>query len=149
RVLVHPHLIGALFGLLLTVGAARAQTYSWTTGTDGNWNSTGWTLSGTSGVGPPPSSADATFTVGGSNPHTVSVTDIRSIHNLTLNSTKVTLSTGGSLTVNGLFTLDNGIIDNSGGGLTLNGGFAWSGGTVGGGTVTASNGGTITGGIVS
>jgi fibronectin-binding autotransporter adhesin len=148
RVLTHPQFVGAIFGLLLTVGSSSAQTYTWTTGASGNWNSAGWTLSGTSGVGPPPAGADATISVG-SSAYTVSVTDSQSINNLTLSNSNATLATGGSLTVNGTFTLHSGIIDNTGNGLTLNGALTWNGGTVGGGTVTASNGGTLTGGTMS
>jgi hypothetical protein len=135
--------VGSVACLLLTALTSQAQNYSWTTAASGNWNSTGWT-SGTPGVGPPPSAANATINVGGS-AYTVSVTDARAINNLTLNNASATLAIapGGSLAVNGTFFLDGGTIDNSGNGLTLNGSLTWTGGIVGPGTMTASNGGSI------
>lgn len=120
-------------------------TYSWTTGTSNPWGSPNWTLNGTPNVGPPGATDNAIIGTGGT--YTVSVTDARTINNVTLSGANATLLIGtpavGPLTVNGAFNLNNGFLDNTAGGLKLNGAFNWGGGDIVGGTVTASNGGTV------
>src|SRR5438046_3028076 len=79
------------------------SSYSWTTGASNPWGSAHWTLSGGgSNVGPPGPTDNATIGVAGT--YTVSVTDARTINNLTLSGANATLLIGtpvaGPLTVN-------------------------------------------------
>lgn len=157
---------------LSTAVASAQSTYSWRFGSNGNWGGANWQKS--AGPGPqfgPPVAGDTTTInanpVGGN--YTVTVDDARGVGSVTLARNEATLqvantgtlavsggftltggtlNTVGNLTVGGAFQLNGGSVNNSGGGLALNGAFNWANGTVGGGTVTASNGGTVAGGYI-
>jgi hypothetical protein len=172
-----PPLLAAIGLVCLAVSApaARGQSYFWTggsggAGVSGDWNSQLWTLQGSPnqpGVGPPPSSAAATISIGNS-PFTVTVSDAEAIGSLTVNNLNnatlavnnggsltvggaftltgtLAVNTGGALTVNGAFNFNNGTLNNTGNGLTLNGAFNWAGGSITGGTVVANFGGSVGG----
>lgn len=112
-------LIAAL--AVVTAGPVRAQ-YSWNNAGGGNWSVGGnWNPAG------PPGAADsATIDLAGA--YTVTLSDDRSITNLTLNNATATLShssgtltLGGTITLtSGLYTLGSAVI--SGGSITSGGG---------------------------
>lgn len=163
-----------LFAAAVCGAVASAQsTYSWRQGVSGNWGTSSWQRNAGGGPvnGPPVAADTANITVagqGGAN-YTVLVDDARGVGSVSLARNEATLevantgslvvsggftltggslTTAGNLTVGGAFALNGGGVNNSGGGLTLNGAFNWANGTVGGGAVTANNGGTIAGGYI-